>query len=55
MLSMPSLPKAVQDARSVGGFSTKIEVECRSVEEACEAADAGADIVMLDNFEPKVL
>lgn len=36
------------------GFSTKIEVECRSIEEACQAAQAGADVVMLDNFEPKV-
>jgi len=27
-----------------------IQVECQSVEEALEAAKAGADIVMLDNF-----
>lgn len=27
-----------------------VQVECQSVEEACEAASAGADIVMLDNF-----
>ena len=39
-------------ARSVGGFALKIEVECRSVEEALEACQAGADVVMLDNFEP---
>jgi len=32
----------------------KIEVECRSVEEAIEAATAGADVVMLDNFDPSV-
>lgn len=36
------------------GFSSKIEVECRSTEEAREAAGAGADIVMLDNFQPQV-
>ena len=41
-------------ARRVGGFSIKIEVECRSLMEAKEAATAGAEIVMLDNFEPKV-
>lgn len=41
-------------ARSVCGFSSKIEVECRSVEEGREAAGAGADIVMLDNFQPQV-
>ena len=38
----------------MAGFSTKVEVECRSVEEADEAATAGADIVMLDNFKPQV-
>ena len=44
----------VKDARSVGGFSLKIEVECRSLEEGLEAAEAGCDIVMLDNFSPQV-
>ena len=38
----------------VGGFSTKIEVECRSLEEAREAATVGSDVVMLDNFTPEV-
>ena len=46
--------QAVKDARSVAGFSTKIEVECRNTDEACQAASAGADVVMLDNFEPQV-
>ena len=41
-------------ARDVGGFSSKIEVECRSVTEALEGAEAGADVVMLDNFQPQV-
>lgn len=50
-----SVKRAVQDARKVGGFSIKIEVECRSIEEAREAATAGADVVMLDNFEPEAL
>ncbi|KAH9525447.1 hypothetical protein Btru_001458 [Bulinus truncatus] len=45
-----SITQAVKDARVVGGFSLKIEVECRSLEEAIEAAEAGAEIVMLDNF-----
>ena len=36
------------------GFSSKIEVECRSLNEATEAAAAGADVVMLDNFNPEV-
>ena len=47
--------EAVMAARRVAGFSMKIEVECRRLAEAAEAAEAGADIVMLDNFEPGAL
>ncbi|KAA0157111.1 hypothetical protein FNF29_00463 [Cafeteria roenbergensis] len=50
-----SIPKAVAKARSACGFSSKIEVEARTLEEAKEAASAGADVVMLDNFEPDAL
>ena len=50
-----SIEKAVKLARKAAGFSQKIEVECQSLEEAFEAAGAGADIVMLDNFEPNQL
>jgi nicotinate-nucleotide pyrophosphorylase len=32
-----------------------VEVECRSLEDAEEAAHAGSDVVMLDNFKPKVI
>jgi nicotinate-nucleotide pyrophosphorylase (carboxylating) len=46
-----SITKAVHAARAVGGFALKIEVECQSEEEADEAIEAGADIVMLDNFD----
>ncbi|KAI8839256.1 Quinolinate phosphoribosyl transferase [Chytridium lagenaria] len=46
-----SITKAVEAARKVGGFALKIEVECRNEAEADEAITAGADIVMLDNFE----
>ncbi|CAH1232070.1 QPRT [Branchiostoma lanceolatum] len=53
--SAGNITQAVKDAKRVGGFCTKIEVECRSVEEALEAAGAGADVVMLDNFEPQAL
>ncbi|PGH16115.1 nicotinate-nucleotide diphosphorylase (carboxylating) [Polytolypa hystricis UAMH7299] len=45
-----AIPAAVSAARSAGGFSTKIEVECRSIEEAHAAISAGANIIMLDNF-----
>ena len=47
--------EAVGKARKAGGFSIKIEVECRSIAEARDAAGAGAEIVMLDNFEPSAL
>jgi nicotinate-nucleotide pyrophosphorylase (carboxylating) len=50
--SCGSITEAVKIARKAAGFSQKIEVECQSLEEAMEAAEAGADIVMLDNFEP---
>ncbi|EQC37067.1 nicotinate-nucleotide diphosphorylase (carboxylating) [Saprolegnia diclina VS20] len=50
-----SITKAVTKAKAAAGFSMKIEVECRKIEEAIEAANAGADIVMLDNFEPPQL
>lgn len=45
-----SISKAVQEAKALGGFSLKIEVETQTLEEAEEAIMAGADIVMLDNF-----
>lgn len=50
-----SVSEAIKRARSVGGFSLKIEVECRSLAEAEEAILSGAEIVMLDNFEPEAL
>ncbi|CAI5746654.1 unnamed protein product [Peronospora destructor] len=50
-----SITKAVHKAKVAAGFSMKIEIECRRLEEAQEAAIAGADIVMLDNFEPEQL
>lgn len=53
--SKGSITKAVEAARSVAGFSIKIEVEVQSEEEANEAIQAGADIVMLDNFTPNGL
>jgi nicotinate-nucleotide pyrophosphorylase (carboxylating) len=45
-----SISEAVKKARKAVSFSKKIEVEVSTVKEALEAAEAGADIVMLDNF-----
>lgn len=53
--SAGSITHAVEAARAAGGFSIKIEVECQSVIEANEAIDAGADVVMLDNFSAEMV
>jgi nicotinate-nucleotide pyrophosphorylase (carboxylating) len=45
--------QAVQTARQLGGFAVKIEVEAANLTEALEAGNAGADVVMLDNFSSK--
>lgn len=46
-----SITEAVKAAKAVGGFAIKVEVECQTEEEADEAISAGADIIMLDNFD----
>ncbi|KAK5991237.1 Nicotinate-nucleotide pyrophosphorylase [Cladobotryum mycophilum] len=48
--SRGSITDAVLAAKSVAGFSIKVEVEVQSEAEADEAIAAGADVVMLDNF-----
>ena len=53
--SVGSISSAVQAARKSGGFSIKIEVECRKIKDAREAIKSGADIIMLDNFTPEAL
>ncbi|XP_006181577.1 nicotinate-nucleotide pyrophosphorylase [carboxylating] [Camelus ferus] len=47
--------KAVRGARQVADFALKVEVECGSLQEAVAAAEAGADLVLLDNFRPEEL
>ncbi len=44
---------AVKRAKANASFAKKIEVEVTNVGDALIAADAGADIVMLDNFSPQ--
>ena len=48
-----SVKEAVKLAKKQASFSKKIEVEVSDVNEAMEAAKAGADIIMLDNFTPE--
>jgi len=48
-LALVELGEAVRRAKEAG-FTRKVEVEVRSPEQALRALEAGADIVMLDNF-----
>lgn len=45
-----SVSEVVKKAKEKASFSKKIEVEVSNLAEALEAAKAGADIIMLDNF-----
>lgn len=49
------MKKAVQRARQAANFALKVEVECSSLQEALQAAEAGADLILLDNFRPEEL
>ncbi|KDN45916.1 putative BNA6-nicotinate-nucleotide diphosphorylase [Tilletiaria anomala UBC 951] len=48
--SSGNIARAVQQARSVAGFSLRIDVEVQNESEAVEAIEAGADVIMLDNL-----
>uniref|UniRef100_A0A9L0JXE0 Quinolinate phosphoribosyltransferase n=1 Tax=Equus asinus TaxID=9793 RepID=A0A9L0JXE0_EQUAS len=52
---LPAFFLAVRGARQAADFALKVEVECSSLQEAVEAAEAGADLVLLDNFRPEEL
>lgn len=45
--------RAVRIVREKTSFSKKIEVEVENIEDAIKAVEAGADIIMLDNFNPE--
>ena len=47
-----SVTKAIEMARDYAPIVRKIEVECENLDMVREAADAGADIIMLDNMTP---
>ncbi|KAM6996756.1 nicotinate-nucleotide pyrophosphorylase [carboxylating]-like [Passerculus sandwichensis] len=47
--------RLIVGARRAGGFTRKLGVECASAEQALEAAEAGADVVLLDNLSPEAL
>jgi nicotinate-nucleotide pyrophosphorylase (carboxylating) len=47
------IKEAMRRVKERVSFSKRIEVEATNLEEALEAANAGADIIMLDNFSAK--
>jgi nicotinate-nucleotide pyrophosphorylase (carboxylating) len=47
--------KAVARARDIAPAGVKIEVECDRVEQVERAADAGADIILLDNMSNEMM
>ncbi|MDJ1431324.1 carboxylating nicotinate-nucleotide diphosphorylase [Halostagnicola sp. A-GB9-2] len=49
------LEEAIGEFRERVSFATKIEVEVETVEDAPRAAEAGADIVLLDNMDPEAV
>jgi len=51
--SVGNITEAVKKARRAAGFSSKIEVECRGLDEAKEACNAGAEVIMLDNYDDR--
>jgi nicotinate-nucleotide pyrophosphorylase (carboxylating) len=46
-----SITKAIEMAKAYAPFVRKIEIETETLEQVKEAADAGADIIMLDNMD----
>ncbi len=50
-----SVTKAIQMAKAYAPFVRKIEIETETLDQVKEAADAGADIIMLDNMDPATM
>lgn len=50
-----SVKKAVEMAKCYAPFVRKIEIETETLDMVKEAADAGADIIMLDNMTPDLM
>ena len=51
--TIKDLKSYIQKARRKIPFTSKIEIEAETFDIACEAMDAGADIVMCDNMTPE--
>lgn len=50
-----SITKAIEMAKEYAPFVRKIEIETETLEQVKEAADAGADIIMLDNMDAETM
>jgi nicotinate-nucleotide pyrophosphorylase (carboxylating) len=48
-----SIAGAVEQVRRQSPFMAKVEVECSNLTQVREALEAGADVIMLDNVNPK--
>ncbi|MGH7767957.1 MAG: carboxylating nicotinate-nucleotide diphosphorylase, partial [Candidatus Binatia bacterium] len=48
-----SIIGAVRQVREQSPFMAKVEVECENLGQVREALEAGADVIMLDNVNPK--
>ncbi|XP_036597964.1 nicotinate-nucleotide pyrophosphorylase [carboxylating] [Trichosurus vulpecula] len=55
VMAAGGVEEAVQRARKAVDFALKLEVECSSLQDALKAAQAGADLVLLDNLSPEIL
>ncbi|XP_012515818.1 PREDICTED: nicotinate-nucleotide pyrophosphorylase [carboxylating] [Propithecus coquereli] len=55
IMAAGGVEKAVRGARQAADFVLKVEVECSSLQDALQAAEAGADLILLDNFRPEEL
>lgn len=53
LLAAGGVAAAVRKARAIAPHSLRIEVEVESLPELSAALDAGADVVLLDNFTPE--
>ena len=52
LLLTSSIERSIQLAKAKVGSSVKVECEVKNINEALEAINAGANIIMLDNFSP---
>lgn len=48
-----SIDKAVESVKKGASFTKKVEIEVSKPDDVLDAAEARADIIMLDNFSPK--